>query len=86
MELPEAIRKLTSMPAKKIGLANRGTVAPGKAADLVMFDPENITDHATALNPFQYNAGMDMVMVNGQVVLQNNVPLQTLNGKYLSKE
>lgn len=86
MDLPEAIRKLTSLPAKKIGLTNRGTIAPGNAADLVMFDPEKIADHATALNPFQYNSGMDMVMVNGQTVLQNNVPLQTLSGKYLSKE
>lgn len=69
ISLPVAIRKMTSLPASILGLADRGTIAPGKAADLVLFDPATVADRATFENPFQYPVGIDTVIVNGQVVL-----------------
>ena len=64
-----AIRKMTSLPATILGLADRGTITPGKAADLVLFDPATVADRATFEDPFQYPVGIDTVIVNGQVVL-----------------
>jgi N-acyl-D-aspartate/D-glutamate deacylase len=85
LELPEAVRKLTSLPAKKIGLKNRGQIAPGYFADLVMFDPGTLKDNATVLNPFQYNTGIELVLVNGAVTVRNDKPVKNLNGKFISK-
>lgn len=67
--LEEAIRKMTSLPASVLGLRDRGTIAPGQAADLVMFDPARVADRATFEDPFQYPDGIDNVIVNGVVVL-----------------
>lgn len=85
ISLPDAIRKLTSLPAKKIGLKNRGQVAPGFFADLVMFNPETLQDKATALNPFQFNTGIELVLVNGSITVKNDVPVKNLNGKFISR-
>ena len=60
-------------------LADRGTIAPGKAADLVLFDPATVADRATFENPFQYPVGIDTVIVNGQVVLDEGT--HTGNGR-----
>jgi N-acyl-D-amino-acid deacylase len=67
--LATAIRKMTSLPASILGLADRGTIEPGKAADLVIFDPATVADRATFEDPFQYPVGIDTVIVNGQIVL-----------------
>jgi len=67
--LAEAIRRLTSLPAGNLGLERRGRVAPGFYADLVVFDPEKIADHATFERPHQYSTGMSHVFVNGVQVL-----------------
>ncbi len=67
--LAEAIRRLTSLPAGNLGLDRRGRVAPGFYADLVVFDPETIADHATFERPHQYSTGMSHVFVNGVQVL-----------------
>ena len=64
--LTVAIRKMTSLPASILGLADRGTIEPGKAADLVLFDPATVADRATFENPFQYPVGIDTVIVNGR--------------------
>ena len=65
MPLTEAIRKMTSLPASRLGLLNRGRIAPGFAADIVIFDEDNITDNATFDNPFEYPSGIKDVFVNG---------------------
>jgi N-acyl-D-aspartate/D-glutamate deacylase len=63
-----AIRKMTSLPANQLKLWNRGRVAPGMAADLVLFDPTHIADTATFEKPLSYAVEMDFVLVNGQIV------------------
>ena len=67
--LEEAIRKLTSLPATNLKIQKRGQLAPGYYADLAIFDPAKIQDHATFENPHQYSTGMVHVFVNGTQVL-----------------
>jgi N-acyl-D-amino-acid deacylase len=69
--LEEAIRKLTSLPASNLKIAKRGTLAPGFYADVVIFDPAGIQDHATFEKPHQYSTGVRDVFVNGIQVLEN---------------
>ena len=71
ISLEEAIRKLTSLPASNLKIKKRGTLAPGYFADVVVFDPEKIQDHATFENSHQYSTGMLHVLVNGTQVLEN---------------
>ena len=71
ISLEEAIRKLTSLPATNLKIKKRGTLAPGYFADVVVFDPEKIQDHATFENSHQYSTGMLHVLVNGTQVLEN---------------
>jgi N-acyl-D-amino-acid deacylase len=81
--LPEMIRKMTSMPAAKIGLKDRGIIAEGMAADIVIFDYNTIKDNATFLNPHQFPTGMPYVIVNGVAAVDNNVITGKLPGKVL---
>ena len=69
--LEEAIRRLTSFPARNLGLARRGSLAPGYFADVVVFDPERVADHATFQEPHQYATGVVHVLVNGVPTLAN---------------
>ena len=69
LELPEAIRKMTSMPAERFGLKGRGRLCPGAFADVVVFDPATVCDNATFVNAHQYPSGMPYVIVNGQVAV-----------------
>lgn len=69
--LEEAIRRLTSLPASNLNLKKRGALKPGFFADVVVFDPETITDHATFTDPHQYATGMVHVFVNGGQVLKH---------------
>lgn len=67
----EAIAKMSGLPAKKFGLLDRGTLAVGNYADIVVFDPEKIKDLATVENPYQYSQGIDHVLINGQFALDD---------------
>lgn len=69
--MEEAIRKLTSLPASNLKIKNRGLLQPGYFADVVVFDPTKIQDHATFEQPHQYSTGMVHVFVNGEQVLEN---------------
>ena len=69
--LEEAIRKLTSLPATTLRVRERGQLAPGYLADVVVFDPKTIADHATYEKPHQYATGMRHVWVNGIQVLKD---------------
>lgn len=81
--LPEMIRKMTSMPAQKIGLKDRGIIATGKAADIVIFDYNTIKDNATFLDPHQFPSGIPYVIVNGVLTVENNTITGALPGKVL---
>jgi N-acyl-D-amino-acid deacylase len=69
--LHEAIRRMTSLPATNIGIRGRGLLAEGQFADVVVFDPETVTDHATFEEPHQYATGVEHVFVNGVQVLSD---------------
>jgi N-acyl-D-amino-acid deacylase len=71
MTLAQAIRKMTSLPASRLRLGDRGNLAPGMAADIVMFDPATVADRATFDAPFQYPVGINVVVVNGMVALRD---------------
>lgn len=70
--LPEAIAKMTSRPATLLGLTDRGTIAAGRKADLVIFDPARVADRGTKLEPAQNPTGIQYVMVNGELVLDDS--------------
>ena len=84
--LEEAVRKMTSLPASALNLPDRGSIAPGKWADLVIFDPATVADKATFEQPFQYPVGIDTVIVNGQVVLDEGTHTNAKPGKVLRRQ
>ena len=69
--LEEAVRRLTSLPAENLKIESRGRLAPGYYADVVVFDPAKVQDHATFEKPHQYSTGVLHVFVNGTQVLRN---------------
>jgi N-acyl-D-amino-acid deacylase len=83
--LEEAIRRLTSFPAANLGLVRRGRLAAGYFADVVVFDPSTIQDHATFEKPHQYATGMQHVFVNGQQVLCDGAHTGALPGRVLRR-
>ena len=69
LSLMDAIRKMTVMPADRLGMPNHGRIAQGADADLTVFDPARVIDRATFENPAQYSEGIPYVIVNGTVVV-----------------
>ena len=69
--LEEAVRKMTSLPARRVGLFDRGILRPGMAADVTVFDPARVKDRATFEEPNVYSVGIEYVVVNGTVVLDD---------------
>jgi len=86
MTLGEAIQKMTSLTAKKFGIKWRGWVREGFYADLVIFDPDKVIDKSTWENPHQYPDGIQYVIVNGRIVIQEGEHTGLLPGKILKKE
>ncbi|MBL8983785.1 MAG: amidohydrolase family protein, partial [Gemmatimonadetes bacterium] len=72
LTLPEAIHKMTALPASRVRLADRGRIAWGMAADVIVFDENTFADTATYEQPFQYPVGLSLVVVNGRVALRGN--------------
>ena len=83
LPLEEAIRKMTSLPASRMGLAERGIVRPGMLADLVAFDPDAVRDRATFDDPLQYSEGIPFVAVNGQLVVDGGRITEARPGRAL---
>ncbi len=85
LRLEDAVRKMTSLNAAKIGLKDRGFVRAGGFADLTLFDPERVVDRSTYTQPFQYGEGIEYVIVNGQVVLERGKPTGARPGRALRR-
>lgn len=85
MSLEEAVKKMTWLPASKVGLRDRGSVAIGKFADLVLFDPNAVRDTATFADPHQYPEGIKYVFVNGVAVIENGDHTGKLAGRVLRR-
>lgn len=83
LTLEDAVRKMTSLPAGVLGLSDRGTIAEGYIADMVLFDPDNVKDIATFAEPFQLATGIPYVFVNGVAVVRDNVISGDLPGRCL---
>ena len=83
MRLEEAIRKFTSLPASRLRLNDRGVLKAGLWADIVVFDPEQITDKATFSAPKQLSVGIQWVLVNGVPVIADGVSTNALPGRVL---
>ena len=86
ISFPEAIRKMTSLPAQTLGFLDRGLLRPGMKADVVILQPERVADRATFDNPHQFPVGIEFVLVNGTVVAERGRhtgarPGQILRGK-----
>ena len=84
ISLEEAVRKMTSLPAKKLGFKDRGGIKEGMAADIVIFDPKTVIDKATYMKPHQYPEGIEYVIVNGEIVVEGGKHTGNLPGKVLS--
>jgi N-acyl-D-amino-acid deacylase len=83
--LEEAIRKSTSVPAQKFRIDRRGVLQEGNFADIVIFDPDNIREVGVFGDPHHYPEGIDAVIVNGQVVIDNGEHTGSLPGQILRK-
>jgi dihydroorotase/N-acyl-D-amino-acid deacylase len=83
LSLEDAVRKMTSLPAQRVGLKERGILKPGFYADVVIFDPASVTDRATFENPHQYSEGVSLVLVNGKPVWEEGKFTGNLPGKIL---
>ena len=83
--LEDAVRRMTSLAAHRLGLHDRGLVVPGMAADLLIFDPERVRDRADFSDPLQYAEGMDYVLVNGVPVIDDGMLVDARPGKLLRR-
>jgi len=83
LRLEDAIRKFSALPAQRMRLSDRGVLKAGLWADVVVFDPQAITDRATFENPNQLSEGMQFVLVNGVPVIDGGKPTNALPGKVL---
>ena len=83
--LEEAVRKMSSFPAQRLGLKNRGTIRKGMKADLVLFDKDKVADRATFAAPQTLSEGIEIVWVNGQKVWESGSVTGNLPGEILRK-
>ncbi len=84
LTLETAIKKMTSMPAKIMGLDNRGTLLSNNIADITIFDPETICDVATFENPHQYSNGIEKVIIAGDVVIDQGNHTNKMAGQIIT--
>ena len=86
LTLEEAVRKMTSLPARRFGLLERGELREGWCADIVVFDPERVEDVATYQDPRQYPVGMEWVIVNGQVAAERGTQTPARAGRLVRRD
>ena len=83
ISLEDAVHKMSGLPAQRLKLYDRGLIRPGMKADLVVFDPAQVEDKATFEKPHQYADGFDDVLVNGKVLIANDVLTNERSGRIL---
>lgn len=83
MTLEDAVRRMTSLPARTFSFHDRGIIRPGFVADLVLFDPERVADRATFTDPHRYSEGFDYVIVHGVVAVANGAPTDERAGMFV---
>jgi len=83
LTLEDAVRRMTSLPARTFRFADRGVVREGAAADLLVFDPARVQDKATFQQPHQYSEGFDFVIVNGKLAVEDGKLLESLSGQVI---
>ena len=86
LTVPEAVRKMTSLPASNLGISNRGLLRPGYFADIAVFDPATIQDHATFEKPRQLATGVSAVFVNGQQVVRDGEHTGAKPGRVVKRD
>ena len=84
LSLPQAVHKMTGMPARRLRLRDRGVIREGARADLVVFDPRRVADPATYQDPHRYAAGIEHVLVNGRFVVKHGEHTGSLPGRVLT--
>jgi dihydroorotase/N-acyl-D-amino-acid deacylase len=85
LTLPEAIHKMTELPANAMGLTDRGRLEVGRKADIVLFDPKTVADRATFESPHHYPEGIPYVIVNGQLAVKDGTFQGVKAGRVLRK-
>ncbi len=83
--LQEAVRKMTSAPAQKLGLRDRGLLREAFKADITVFDPARVKDEATFVEPHKFALGIPYVIVNGEIVIDGGEHTGALPGRALRK-
>jgi N-acyl-D-amino-acid deacylase len=83
LEMEDAVRRMTALPANRLGLSDRGLLLQNMRADIVIFNPDTVEDKATYDNPHQYPTGISHVIVNGEIVVENGEHTGALPGKVL---
>src|SRR5207247_540781 len=86
IDLPFAIRSMTSLPASVYGLKDRGMIRVGAWADILVFDPAKVRDAATYLEPHQLSEGMEYVLVNGAIAKDGDTWTQKLGGRVVTPD
>ncbi|WP_166355325.1 N-acyl-D-amino-acid deacylase family protein [Phytoactinopolyspora limicola] len=85
LSLPEAVRKMTSLPASRLGWSDRGVIRVGAVADVVVFDPDNVADLSTYTEPWQLATGVDVVLVGGELAVNDGKPTGVHAGQVLRR-
>jgi N-acyl-D-amino-acid deacylase len=85
LSLEEAVRKMTSLPAQRFGLMDRGLLRPGLAADITIFDPESVIDKATFEDPRRFPEGIEYVIVNGAIAVEDGAYKGVRAGRVLKR-
>ena len=86
ISMDDMIRRSTGLVADTYGIAKRGYLRKGYFADIIVFDPETVSDHATFDEPDRLSTGFTMVMVNGKIAISNDIPNGTLSGKVIKMD
>jgi N-acyl-D-amino-acid deacylase len=85
LSLEEAVHKMSGLAALHMGFTDRGEIRPGARADLVLFDPDTVTDNATPQNPKVISSGIQTVWVNGEAVFDKGAVTGALPGRFVAR-